>query len=204
MPPKRKVTYYGPKFKFPKKAKANPPKRTYSNRVQLTRPLSFERKWYQVGFAGQTMNPGAPFVVNPFYLLGQGSSQDQRIGLTIQDVNLYVTVRYTSWGTNVSAAGKFDQTCFRSFVLANPAQWRQTVYNVPELNTAGTGTVMTTSNTFLDNGTDRQVISYLNKDVNKVLYDTGPLITPPRRSTCRSCQHNQRWDCDTEVYVEVG
>ncbi len=179
MPPKRKLTYYGPKFRFSKKAKTTTKRRTYPNKVQLTRPLSFERKWYQQGFFPINLNPASPYAINPLYYIAQGSQQDQRNGLTLQDVNLYVTVSYTSWGTNNAAAGKFDSTAFRCVVFANPTTWRQTVVGTPESNAAGTGTVIPIGTVFMDSGLDRCTQSFLNKDYNKILYDTGRLITPP-------------------------
>lgn len=172
MAPKRKPTKSPIPSRYKKKSKK-------INRVQLTRPLSYERKWYHVGFAPQQLNPGIPYCLNPFYLLNQGTAQDNRIGLNIQDVNLYVTWKYTSFGTTLLTAGKFGSTCFRSLCFANTAKWRQSTYNVPEVNTAGTGTVIPVSDVFLDSGVDRCTQSYVNKDYNKILYDTGCKVTMP-------------------------
>ncbi len=162
-----------------KKSRARPRPRSYVNRVQLTRPLPYERKWFQTGFQAIQMTPANPMAVNPFYYLAQGAQQDQRIGLTIQDVNLSVVIKYTSWGTNNVTAGKFGSTCVRQIAFANPAGWRQAVAGTPESNAAGVGTVIPIGNVFLDSGVDRCTQSWLNKDYNKILYDTGCLITPP-------------------------
>lgn len=149
--------------------------RKYANKFLTVRPLPYERKWRQVGCAPMTMTPGAVFSINPFYWIAQGTQQDQRVGLTLSDVNLFLTLKYTHWGTNAAAAGKFQDSYVRTIIFANPSKWHQGVENVPEVNTAGVGTVVTVGTVFMDSGNDRMTTSFLNKDYNKILYDTGPL-----------------------------
>lgn len=172
MPPKRKLTKKPTPWRYKKK-------KGYVNKVQLTRPISYERKWKQMGYSGIQMTPASPMAINVFYDLAQGVQQDQRLGLLIQDVNLYVTVKYTSWGTSSLTAGKFGSTNFRAICFGNNSNWRQTAANTPESNAAGTGTVIPITDMFLDSGIDRCTHSYLNKNHNKILYDTGCLSTPP-------------------------
>lgn len=189
MPPKRKAskplsTWSRSMKKYKKIGQV------YANRLQLTRPLSYERKWIQTGYSPIQMTPANPMAINPLYYIAQGVQQDQRVGLTIQDVNMYVTFKYTSWGTSSLTAGKFGSTCIRMIAFANPATWRQTVSNTPESNAAGTGTVISIGNVFLDSGVDRCTQSYLNKDINKVLYDTGCIATPPASNQTQSAPNS--------------
>lgn len=87
-----------------------------------------------------------------------------------------MTVTYAHNGaSNVFATQNFQSSQFRCIAFANPSQWHQAVVNVAELNTAGLGTVIPTSQVYLDNANVRRATSYLNKDYNKVLYDTGPM-----------------------------
>lgn len=179
MPPKRKLplsTWNRDKKKL-KKIQAR------ANKLLLTRPLTTERKWFGVGYAPKDCFAGSSYVINPFYWLAQGTQQDQRIGLTIEDVNIYVDINFAMVGSTNTSNNRTLNTSYRLFAIANPTQWHQGVVNVIEPNTAGIGTVIPAGNVYLDSGLDRTTHSFLNKDYNKVLHDSGQrLINQPWRT----------------------
>lgn len=189
-------------------------KRTYQNKVVLLKQVNFERKWYQIGYANVGTGAGTPWAINPFYLLSQGVTQDSRVGLNVSDVNLYLDINYTHLGCDSLATVRTNASRFRVIVFTNPSKWHQTVYNVIERNTAGTGTVIPTSDVFLDSGNDRMTHSYLNKDVNKILYDSGPLVVnqggaassnsvvgAQRTHKCKIKVGDLRWEYNTNSYL---
>ena len=149
-------------------------KQHYKNTVTLVRPLpNPERKWKQVGTTYYSINPGSVYALNPFYWIAQGTQQDQRVGLTLQNVNIYVDIQYSHVGSTNAAVSKSYNSSVRGILLASPAQWHQAVEYQPEVNTAGLGTVINTTDVFLDSNYYATTTSYLNKDRVKVLKDSG-------------------------------
>lgn len=143
----------------------------YTNKTVLLRPVHFERKWRHVGYAPTNLNSSEIYCVNPLYFMTSGSSQDQRVGLNISDVNLWVTVKYAHWGSNNTGGYKFSNSRFRCLVISSPSEWRQTTESVPEKITAGTGQNLLASDIFMDSGLDRCTQSFVNKDTIKLLKD---------------------------------
>lgn len=187
MPPKRQGKYLikqnskKPKFITAQQVKS------YVNKTLLRKPLSKERKWFQTGVAGIVLTPGAPYAINPFYWLAQGTQQDQRVGLDINSVNIYVKATYTHWGQSAGAAALSASSTGRVILLANPTQWHTASSTTISPITGGIGTNLLVGDIFMDSGLDRCTGSYLNKDRYKVLKDTGPITTnsgfPPNNAT---------------------
>lgn len=176
MPPKRQGKYLiKPKTKKRKTYTAAQVK-SYVNKTLFLRPSLFERKWYQIGFTGQLGLFGSNYALNPFLFLGQGTSQDARIGLNISNVNIYFDVQYCHQGLNVGGAQPYSDSRIRCLLFTNSTKWHNTVVNTMDLNTGGIGTVIPVTDVYLDSGLDRMTHSYLNKDINKILYDSGPKV----------------------------
>lgn len=177
MPPKRKLplsTWNSQKKKLKKVSEAY--KKNYVNRVLLTKPLGSERKWAIINFAKKDLFCGSAYGFHPLYWLAQGTQQDQRIGLTLQNVILYFDVTYSHIGSTNASNPTSQNSSYRSVVFANPTQWHQAAVATMEANTAGVGTVIPTSSVFLDNSLDRTTKSYLNNDYNKILYDSKTIV----------------------------
>lgn len=159
-------------------------KQKYANKTLLVKPLSSERKWFQIGFAPKDMFCGESYGINPFYWVAQGVQQDQRIGLTLEDVNIYVDINYFHIGSTNASVNKSLNSSYRAILFGNPQQWHQAVTNVFEPNTAGVGTVIPNTQVYLDSGLDRTTHSYLNKDYNKIYHDSGQkLVNQPWATT---------------------
>lgn len=217
MPPKKRKSYpgkkKGPDGSFYKKQYVQKQVASYVNKALFLRPRLSERKWYHVGYPNIAVGSGTPLAINPFWLLAQGTSQDARIGLNVSNANIYLDVNYSHFGCSSLAVPKTSASNLRVLIFSNPSKWRQTVYNVMEFPSAGTGTAIPTTDVFLDSGTDRMTHSYTNKDINKILYDSGTIpvggsglpqgtvIGYQKTHRCKLKLGDLRWEANANSYL---
>lgn len=147
--------------------------RNYVNRTLLTRPSSVETKWCHIGYQPIAVGSGQVYALNLTYFIPQGVTQDSRLGLDVSDVTLHLDVQYSHFGCSVLGTGKTSASNFRVITFTNPSTWRNSVNGVIEVPTAGTGVNIPVGSVFIDSGVDRMTHSFLNKDINSILDDSG-------------------------------
>jgi len=161
-----------------KKKSSTKGKKRYTNKTLLVRPVRYERKWYQIGFNDIRIQSDQIYGINPFLLLTQGAASDQRIGLNLSNVKMYLTFLFTAKGTNNGVTQmKYQSAAGRCIVFGNSKSWHHAPVSTANLITAGVGDNILASDMFLDNVAQKRAYGYLNRDRNHILYDTGPVTS---------------------------